>query len=111
MELHSKDRTVHCDYCEKQFFGETSQKRHMSRMHRKESGLPEMTHFCDLCGKHLGTKQALMEHKEHQHSNKQPDPKFKCEHCGKQLKQRNSYTKQPDPKFKCEHCGKQLKQR
>jgi len=90
MVTHSQQSTK-CEFCDKKFFAERHKSSHMRRIHRVELGLPETRkHICEVCSKEVDPIK-LAEHMS-SHAEK-PDPKFKCEHCGKQLKQQNSYSK------------------
>ena len=91
MEKHTSDRSIQCDYCDKTFFGPETKKNHMLVYHRREKGLEEKEYICEVCSKVCKSSTRLREHME-MHKDK-PDARFKCEHCGKQLKQRNSYSR------------------
>jgi len=55
-------------------------------------GLKIKYHHCEHCGKEFKALQNLKQHIESLHSDN-PNPKYKCHICSKQLKQGNSFDK------------------
>ena len=82
-------------------------------MHADKIGVEQKYHQCEHCGKKFKLPKNLTDHIECTHSEKGPDPKYKCNICNKQLKQDNSYRKHMANAHgigeKCEVCNKLYK--
>ncbi len=78
--------------------------------HAEKLGLEVRLHQCEHCGKEFKTTSNLKWHMNNSHSDKGPDPKYKCHICSAQLKQDNSYRKHMAHSHgigeKCDICNK-----
>ena len=88
---HRNERVAPCPYCDYVGFAKADLKAHCKYKHWEEMGFQPKPFVCHLCGKGFCTSSNLKEHMS-SHS-ETPDPKFKCPHCSKYLKQYNSFSK------------------
>lgn len=108
---HSAKKTIACPYCDYMTNENKNLKEHQRRLHPAEIGYkpPErLNNVCDTCGKAFRSIGMLREHQA-SHSTVQ-NPDFRCDICGKYLKQQNSYSKHRMNVHKlgpsCEVCNK-----
>ena len=103
-ELHEIEM-LQCDICEKDYPGKDALRRHFYENHRKKEKFT-----CEVCGKHLSSKNKLKLHSANRHNG----IKFKCSQCDQEFTLQANLTAHvavyhdPIKPYECEICAKQF---
>ncbi|MFT7810710.1 GDNF-inducible zinc finger protein 1 isoform X1 [Arapaima gigas] len=105
--VHSEERQFPCDVCGKAFKRKKDVKRHNLQVH--EGGADR--HFCQICGKALSSKTALILH-ERTHTGDRP---YECTDCGAKFSQSSALkthrrTHTGEKPFSCDQCDARFTQ-
>ncbi|XP_018599023.2 GDNF-inducible zinc finger protein 1 [Scleropages formosus] len=105
--VHSEERQFSCEVCSKAFKRKKDVKRHTLQVHEGGSD----RHFCQVCGKALSSKTALILH-ERTHTGDRP---YECTDCGAKFSQSSALkthrrTHTGEKPFSCDQCDARFTQ-
>lgn len=99
--------TIRCDQCDDRFATQELLNRHMVQHKEK------IRCKCDICGKILVTKSALVQHKKRQHTIEGQSMKFRCDQCDFTTtkdfylkKHKITHLSDAEKPYQCRFCGK-----
>ena len=107
LEVHSTDRSLTCDICQKVLTTRNSLRRHKQCYHE------DLTCVCDICGHTTKHPEWLKRHMKTKHGGK--ESKVKCPHCDYHARDKNSLEVHIDRKHQdiagelshfCPQCGR-----